>query len=253
MTARRPRADAQSADGIRIQKYLSRAGRASRREAEALMQSGRVRVNGVVVTELGVRVVPGRDVVEVDGERVDDRGASASTWIIFFKPVGVITTRRDPHGGATVYDVLPEELRALKYVGRLDKDAEGLLLLTDDGDAANRLAHPSGEVEREYWLEVAGTVGRPVVQQLLAGVELGDGPARAKRAAVIEAGPITSTMTVVLTEGRKREVRRMMSAVGHAVLKLRRVRFGSIRLGSLEPGGWRVLTDEERAKLLADT
>jgi 23S rRNA pseudouridine2605 synthase len=237
-------------EGVRIQKYLSRAGRASRREAERLMSEGRVRVNGAVVTELGVRVVPGRDVVEVDGERVEEEGPS--TWVVFHKPVGVLTTRRDPHGGATIYDVLPAELRRLKYVGRLDKDASGLLLLTDDGDAANRLAHPSGEIEREYRLEVAGTVGPAEIRQLLGGVELGDGPARAKRASVLDAGPVVSTMTIVLTEGRKREVRRMMSAIGHHVLELERVRFGPVRLGDLEPGAWRVLTDEEGAQLLAD-
>lgn len=238
-------------EGVRIQKFLSRAGRASRREAERLMVEGRVRVNGAVVTELGVRVVPGRDVVEVDGARVEDRPESA-TWIVFHKPVGVLTTRGDPHGGATIYDVLPAELRGLKYVGRLDKDAEGLLLLTDDGDAAHRLAHPSGEVEREYWLEVAGTVGAAEVCALLDGVELGDGPARAKRAVVLEAGPVTSTMTVVLTEGRKREVRRMMSTVGHHVLRLKRVRFGPVALRDLGPGTWRKLGDDERARLLAD-
>lgn len=237
-------------DGIRIQKYLSRAGRASRREAEQLMSEGRVRVNGAVVTELGVRVVPGRDVVEVDGERVHDARQATATWVVFHKPVGVLTTRRDPRGGATVYDVLPKQLRRLKYVGRLDKDAEGLLLLTDDGDAAHRLTHPSGEVEREYWLEVAGNVGGSEVARLLAGVELGDGPARAHRASVLEAGPVTSTMTIVLTEGRKREVRRMMSAIGHHVLRLKRVRFGPVRLRDLEAGAWRELRDEERERLL---
>ena len=239
-------------EGVRLQKYLSQAGRASRREAEQLMQAGRVRVNGAVVTEMGVRVLPGRDVVEVDGQRVAAPGATAA-WVVFHKPVGVLTTRRDPHGGATVYDVLPEELHRLKYVGRLDKDAEGLLLLTDDGDGAHRLAHPSGEIEREYWLEVAGTVGRDALAQLRGGVELGDGPARAKRVGLIEAGPVTSTLTLVLTEGRKREVRRMMSAVGHHVLRLKRIRFGSVRLGDLESGSWRALTDAERAELLADT
>jgi 23S rRNA pseudouridine2605 synthase len=236
-------------EGLRIQKYLSQAGRASRREAELLMHEGRVRVNGAIVMELGTRVVPGRDVIEVDGERVEPR-ASSATWIVFHKPVGVLTTRKDPHGGATVYDVLPPEVRGLKYVGRLDKDAEGLLLLTDDGDGAHRLAHPSGEVEREYWLEVAGTVGRQSIAELLAGVELGDGPARAHRAAVLQAGPLTSTMTVVLTEGRKREVRRMMSAVGHHVLRLKRVRFGPILLGDLEPGMYRALSAKERSELL---
>lgn len=214
------------------------------------MTEGRVRVNGRVVTELGVRVVPGRDVVEVDGQRVEDRGDAGSTWVAFHKPVGVLTTRRDPHGGTTVYDVLPAEIGRLKYVGRLDRDAAGLLLLTDDGDAAHRLQHPSGEVEREYRAEVAGAVGPDVLAHLLAGVELGDGPAKARRARVIDAGRITSTVTLVLTEGRKREVRRMMSAVGHPVLRLTRVRFGPVKLGDLEAGAWRPLTETERGRLL---
>jgi 23S rRNA pseudouridine2605 synthase len=236
-------------EGVRIQKYLSRAGRASRREAELLMQAGRVRVNGLVVTELGTRVLPGRDVVEVDGERVADAAGSAASWIAFYKPVGVLTTRGDPHGGANIYDVLPEDLRRLKYVGRLDKDAEGLLLMTDDGDAANALAHPRARVEREYWIEVAGKIGPPQVEQLLRGVDLEDGLARARRASVLDAGPIVSTMTVVLTEGRKREVRRMLDAIGHHVLKLRRVRFGPVSLGDLAPGAWRALDEEERRDL----
>lgn len=214
------------------------------------MAEGRVRVNGQVVTELGVRVVPGRDVVEVDGQPVVEREAEAATWIAFHKPPGVLTTRSDPHGGPTIYDVLPAELRRLKYVGRLDRDAQGLLLLTDDGDAAHTLQHPSGEVEREYQAEVAGTVGRDRIAELLAGVRLDDGIAKARRARVLEAGPVTSTVTLVLTEGRKREVRRMMSAVGHPVLKLTRVRFGTVELGGLEAGSWRPLTDHERERLL---
>ncbi|MEQ1857654.1 MAG: pseudouridine synthase, partial [Longimicrobiales bacterium] len=192
----------------------------------------------------------GQDVIDVDGKRVEDRAEAAATWVVFHKPLGVLTTRSDPHGGATIYDVLPPELKQLKYVGRLDKDAEGLLLLTDDGDAAHRLAHPSGEVEREYWIEVAGTVGPEVVRQLTEGVELGDGPARAHRATVLDAGPVVSTMTVVLTEGRKREVRRMMSAVGHHVLRLKRTRFGPVTLGDVESGTWRALRGEELAALL---
>src|SRR6185503_4185527 len=133
------------------------------------------------------------------------------------------------------YDVLPKDLARLKYVGRLDRDAEGLLLLTDDGDAAHRLQHPSGEVEREYRVEVAGTVERADVDRLVAGVELGDGPAAARRAELLEAGSITSKVSLVLTEGRKREVRRMMSAIGHPVLRLERVRFGPVQLGDLDP------------------
>lgn len=206
------------------------------------MAAGRVAVNGSVVTELGVRVDPGTDVVTVDGERV---GVAAKRWVVFHKPPGVLTTRTDPHGGTTIYDVLPEDLRGLRYVGRLDRDAEGLLLLTNDGELANVLAHPSGEVEREYWLEVAGRVDRETVNRLTGGVELDDGIARAVRARLLTAGDVTSRLTLVLAEGRKREVRRMLSAVGHPVMRLRRERFGPVRLGQLERGGWRELGEDE--------
>jgi 23S rRNA pseudouridine2605 synthase len=229
-------------EGVRLQKYLSRSGRAYRREAERLMQAGRVRVNGEVVSELGARVVPGRDVVELDGRRVE---VPPEVWIAFHKPPGVLTTRSDPHGGSTVYDLLPDELGGLRYVGRLDRDAEGLLLLTNDGEGAHRVQHPSGEIEREYRAEVAGTVQLEAIRQLVRGVLLEDGMAAARRAAVVEAGPVSSTIDLVLTEGRKREVRRMMGAVGHHVLRLRRTRFGPVRLGDLQPGGWRALAAEE--------
>lgn len=225
-------------DGQRLQKYISRSGRASRRQAEELMRAGRVRVNGVVAFEMGTRVVPGRDTVEVDGELLS---IPDTRWFAFHKPVGVLTTRSDPHGGTTVYDVLPEEFGDLRYVGRLDRDASGLILFTNDGEQAHRLQHPSGEVEREYELEVAGTVDGATIRMLLWGVELEDGPAVAKDAHLLRAGPVVSTLTLVLTEGRKREVRRMMSAVGHPVLKLARTRFGPIQLGDLKSGAWRKL------------
>jgi 23S rRNA pseudouridine2605 synthase len=233
-------------DGIRIQKYLSQAGKASRREAERLMQEGRVRVNGEVVIELGTRIDPDRDRVELNGELVTPE---PTRWIAFNKPPGVLTTRSDPHGGRTVYDVLPEELSGLTYVGRLDRDAEGLLLLTNDGALANRIQHPSGGVEREYWVEASGVVDQAAVRRLTTGVELEDGMARALRVRVLRAGPIVSHLTLVLTEGRKREVRRMMSEVGHAVLKLRRLRFGPVALGDLERGAWRPLSGQELAAL----
>jgi 23S rRNA pseudouridine2605 synthase len=229
-------------EGIRLQKYISRSGRASRREAEELMRAGRVRVNGEVASEMGIRVVPGVDRVEIDGEPL---GLSTARWVAFHKPVGVLTTRSDPHGGRTIYDVLPQELHELRYVGRLDKDAHGLLLLTNDGEEAHRLQHPSGEAEREYEVEVAGTVGPEAVRQLLQGVELDDGPAVARRVRILEAGPVVSRVALVLTEGRKREVRRMMGAVGHPVLKLCRTRFGRVRLGELASGQWRDLTKAE--------
>lgn len=206
------------------------------------MAAGRVTVNGAVVTELGTKVVADRDVVAVDGEPV---GSAATRWVAFNKPPGVLTTRSDPHGGETVYDRLPADQAGLRYVGRLDRDAEGLLLLTNDGDTAHALQHPSGEVEREYWLEVAGTVERPSLRMLLAGVDLDDGPARARRAELLEAGDVTSHLTLVIAEGRKREVRRMLSAVGHPVLRLRRTRYGPIVLGDLARGAWRELDGRE--------
>jgi 23S rRNA pseudouridine2605 synthase len=188
-------------EGVRIQKYLSQAGRASRREAERLMLEGRVRVNGSPVTELGARIDPGRDRVEVDGVLVRPE---APRWIAFHKPPGVLTTRGDPHGGTTIYDVLPPDMAGLSYVGRLDRDAEGLLLLTNDGDLAHAVQHPSGEVEREYWVEASGVVDGRVLRALTTGVELDDGIARARRARLLDAWPLISHVTLVLTEGRKR-------------------------------------------------
>jgi len=206
------------------------------------MRSGRVKVNGVVASAMGTRVVPGRDAVEVDGKPVTIPDVR---WIAFHKPVGVLTTRSDPHGGTTLYDVLPKALRQLRYVGRLDRDAAGLILLTNDGEQAHRLQHPSGELEREYEVEVAGRVSVETLRNLLRGVELDDGPAAARRAEILQVGPLVSRVRLVITEGRKREVRRMMSAVGHPVLKLSRVRFGPVALEGLEPGAWRGLTAKE--------
>jgi 23S rRNA pseudouridine2605 synthase len=226
---------------VRIQKVLSRAGVASRREAEALMLQGRVRVNGAVVTTLGTRVDPLRDRVELDGEPVEPERLR---WVAFHKPPGTLTTRDDPHGRRTVYDHLPDELASLGYVGRLDRDTEGLLLLSNDGDVVHRLLHPSGEVEREYRAEVEGRPGAEVLAGLEAGVQLEEGPARARRAWLVEKGP-PAVVGLVLTEGRKREVRRMLEAVKHPVRRLTRVRFGPIRLEGIEAGAWRELTDEE--------
>jgi 23S rRNA pseudouridine2605 synthase len=234
------------ADPIRLQKYLSRAGRASRREAERLILEGRVRINGTVVSELGTRVVSGRDMVELDGTRVD---LPEVRWLAYHKPAGVLTTRRDPHGGRTVYDALPEDVAGLRYVGRLDRDTTGLLLLTNDGDVANALQHPSGEVEREYQAMVVGEPDRATLRQLRSGVELEDGPARVRRAWVERGEEAWSVVGLVITEGRKREVRRLLEAVGHPVRELVRVRFGPIELGDLAVGAWRALSDDERSRL----
>ena len=206
------------------------------------MEAGRVRVNGEVVTELGTRVDPDADTVEVDGAVVR---RPPVRWILFHKPRGCLTTKRDPHGRTTVYDVLPDELRGLRYVGRLDQDTEGLLLLTNEGDAVHRLLHPSWEVEREYRATVEGRPSDETLTRLRSGVELDDGPARAAEARHVEDVGHGAVLALVLREGRKREVRRMCEAVGHPVTHLLRVRFGPVTLGSLPAGEWRDLTEEE--------
>jgi 23S rRNA pseudouridine2605 synthase len=234
---------------MRLQKYLSRAGVASRRAAEDMIRAGRVRINGAVVTEMGTKVDAG-DRVEVDGRAV---ALDRSRWIMLNKPIGHVTTRDDPEGRPTVYDLLPADLHGLYYVGRLDQDSEGLLLLTNDGDVANRLMHPSGEVDRVYLVDVVGVPTRRTLSQLLAGVELEDGPARAhgvelvrKQRATPGAGSEShARLRVVVREGRKREVRRIFDALGHPVRRLVRERLGPIALGDLRPGAWRELSTRE--------
>lgn len=227
---------------IRVQKYLSQAGVASRREAERLMDEGRVRVNGVVVTELGARVDPDRDLVEVDGERV---APAPVRWVAFHKPSGAVTSRRAQGGDKTIYDLLPKEHVGLHYVGRLDRETVGLLLLTNDGDVAQRLLHPEQAVEREYRVEVVGALSDQARSRLLRGVELEDGPARVARINVLKKSRKSTRVELVLLEGRKREVRRLCEAVGHPVIHLSRVRFGAVELGELQPGECRALTIEE--------
>ena len=234
--------------GIRIQKYLSRAGVASRREAEKLILQGRVRVNGTVVLTLGSKILPEEDRVEVDGRLV---GEARVRWILVHKPPGVVTTRSDPQGRPTVYGLLPKDLGELRYVGRLDQPTEGLLLLTNEGELVHRLTHPSYEVEREYEAWVKGVPKEDTLRRLQEGVELQDGPARATKVKVIRPLKGGTLLTLVLKEGRKREVRRLLEAVGHPVTRLSRVRFGPVRLGTLPAGEWRDLTNKELRALRA--
>ena len=233
--------------GERLQKFLARAGLASRRGAEGLIVSGRVRVNGRPATVLGTRVRPGRDEVLVDGVRVRP---GPVRWVMLNKPAGFLTTRRDDRGRATVYDLLPGSLGGLMHVGRLDRATEGLLLFTNDGEVANLLAHPGRRVEREYRAWVAGAPSSHALRRLVSGVKLEDGPARAVRARVVERrGPRGAVLQLVLAEGRKREVRRLCRAVGHPVRRLKRMRFGPIALAELVRGEWRELTAAEVAAL----
>jgi len=223
---------------MRLQKFLAQAGVASRRGAEALIAAGRVAVNGQPITVPGTNVDPEVDEVRVDGIPVRAR---AIEWLALHKPPGYVSTRHDPQGRRTLYDLLPAGLRHLFSVGRLDADSEGLILLTNDGDAAQRLLHPRYQVERDYEVEVAGTPDGAALQHLLDGVELEDGPARALRVRRLGLQRIELT----LREGRKREVRRMLAALGFPVRRLRRTRYGPVALGNLPPGQWRRLEPHE--------
>jgi len=207
-----------------------------------MILEGRVRVNGEIVKTLGTKVLPGKDTVELDGKVVKE---TAIRWVLLHKPRGALSTRRDPEGRQTIFDLLPPWAGDLRYVGRLDLLTEGLLLLTNEGETLHRLTHPSYEVEREYEVWVQDRPGQATVRRLLRGVELEDGVARAEQVEVKEKGREGTVISLVLREGRNREVRRLMEAVGLPVLRLRRVRFGPIRLGGLKPGVWRELTNKE--------
>lgn len=230
---------------MRLHRALARAGVASRRKIEQLIAERRVRVNGVEA-RIGQVVDPERDHVTVDG-RVVPLASVPETWIVLHKPAGVMTTRTDPQGRPTVFDLV-EDVPGLVYVGRLDYDTEGVLLLTTDGNAAHRLTHPSAAVEREYVATVRGDAPR-AVQRAREGVELHDGPVRPKEVRASPAGRDRWHLTVVITEGRKREVRRLCRALGLTVERLVRVRYGPVRLGRLGAGESRGLTARERAAL----
>jgi 23S rRNA pseudouridine2605 synthase len=229
--------DAEHADGIRLQKVLARAGFGSRRVCDDLIADGRVTVNGEIA-ELGRRVRVEGDKVEVDGVPVGVR--PGTVHYLLNKPAGVVTTASDTHGRPTVVELVPDEPRVFP-VGRLDADTEGLLLLTNDGDLAHRLTHPSFGVEKEYLAEVEGTPSRQALRRLREGVELDDGPTSPAKVSLRP----PHLLTIAIHEGRNRQVRRMCEAIGHPVRRLVRVRIGPIVERSLAPGAFRALTFEE--------
>jgi pseudouridine synthase len=226
----------------RLQRLLARAGYGSRRRCEELIVQGRVTLNGSVAT-LGDRADPVEDEVRVDGLEVNlDPNVK---YYAFHKPAGVVTTMRDPQGRPDIRGFVPEEGPRIFPVGRLDRDSEGLLLLTNDGDLANALTHPRFGVEKEYLAEVEGVPTPKHVGQLRRGVELEDGHARAKSARLAGRSGARGAVRLVMTEGRKREVRRLLAAIGLPVTRLVRVRVGAVRLGGLAPGELRELTHDE--------
>jgi 23S rRNA pseudouridine2605 synthase len=237
-------------EGVRLQKVLSQAGIASRRVAERMITDGRVEVDGRIVTELGTRVDPDTADIRVDGSRIvlDD----TMVYLAVNKPFGMHSTMSDDRGRPCIGDLIEHRVRGnrkLFHVGRLDADPEGLLLLTNDGELAHRLMHPSFEVPKTYLATVAGSVPRGLGKTLRSGVELEDGPVSVDDFAVVDAVPGKTLVRVTLHEGRKHIVRRMLDAVGFPVQALVRTDIGTVSLGEQRPGSIRVLTGKEVGEL----
>jgi 23S rRNA pseudouridine2605 synthase len=239
--------DVHDPDGVRLQKLLAAAGVGSRRTCENLIAAGRVEVDGQVVTELGVRVDPVRQTVHVDGERV--QLDESRLYLAFNKPLGVVSTMSDDLGRPSVGDYVMNRKERLFHVGRLDADTEGLLLLTNDGDLAHRLQHPAYGVPKTYLAQVPGPVARDVGKRLRAGIDLEDGPVKVDSFKLVDSAPGKALVEVILHEGRKHVVRRLLEAVGHPVITLVRTDVGPIHLGDLKPGRIRALSRDEVGKL----
>jgi pseudouridine synthase len=232
----------------RLNRFLSRSGIGSRRRADEIIAAGRVCVNGVPIEKLATQVDPDTDTVTVDGHRVQPQ-SGAAVWIVLNKARGTLTTRRDARGRETIFDRLPSEFAQLIPVGRLDYDTEGVILLTSDGDAANHLMHPRYQTERVYEAVVQGVPPARDLARLRQGIDLGDPtPARAE-AALSRSTKEGSVIRLILREGRKREVKRMMEAIGYPVIRLRRASFAGINARGLEPGQWRRLTEAEISRI----
>ena len=249
---RRPSAKAQSnpssgrGDGIRLNKYLAQAGVASRRYADELIARGKVRVNGKTVRELGTIVSIG-DKVDVSGTPVAVR--DEPTYLVVHKPVGVMTTMRDPQGRRTIVELVPKKLPRIVPVGRLDYDTAGVLLMTNDGDLANRLLHPRFGVDKTYRATIAGRLSAEDVKHLHDGVTLDEYKASGAKVRVVAVRGNASVVDITIHEGRNRQVRDMFEALGHPVQTLVRLRFGPVSLGDLPVGHTRALTPKELAAL----
>ena len=239
--------DVHDPDGVRLQKLLAAAGVGSRRACENLITSGRVEVDGHLVTELGVRINPDTATVHVDGSRV--QLDESRVYLAFNKPLGVVSTMSDDLGRPCVGDFVSNRKERLFHVGRLDADTEGLLLLTNDGDLAHRLQHPSFGVLKTYLAQIPGPVPRDLGKLLRAGIELEDGPVKVDSFKLVDSAPGKALVEIQLHEGRKHVVRRMLDAVGHPVITLVRTDVGPIKLGDLRSGRMRALNRPEIGQL----
>ena len=237
------------AEGIRLQKVLAAAGIGSRRHCEELIENGLVEVNGRTVTEQGRRVDPLTDVIRVDGARIPPPRRHA--YLMFHKPRGVVSTMDDPQGRSTISDYLGKRSKdGLFHVGRLDTPTEGLLLITNDGDFAQRMLHPSHEITKTYVVEVEGVIDNVTLRKLTRGVTLEDGPVRPDQVKLIPRGGPRTFVQVVLHEGRNRIVRRLFEVLGHPVRRLSRTAIGPVRIGQLKVGELRELSRDELGSLM---
>ncbi len=232
----------------RLQKIISHAGLASRRKAEEWILEGRVSVNGRVVVELGAKADPDRDAIKVNGRLVRAIGG-AFRYVLLNKPRGVVSTLSDPEGRRTVVDLLKGIKERVYPVGRLDLDSEGLLLLTNDGEMANRLMHPRHGVEKTYHVKAQGVLTEGEIERLSRGIPLEEGKTAPARIRKIRKTETNSWIEITIHEGRKRQVRRMVEKVGHTVLKLKRIRYAFLTPAGLPPGAFRVLTPGEVQRL----
>lgn len=242
-----PTIDVHDPKGTRLQKVLAAAGVGSRRACEMLITEGRVEVDGQVVSELGLRVDPLKQTIHVDGERVNFD--ESRVYLAFNKPAGVVTTMSDELGRLSIGDYVAGRPERLFHVGRLDADTEGLLILTNDGELAHRLQHPAHGVLKTYIAEIPGPVPKDLGKQLREGVKLDDGPVSVDSFKIVDSRPGKAIVEVILHEGRKHIVRRMLEHVGHPVLSLVRVQVGPITLGTTKSGRWRALSRPEIADL----
>jgi 23S rRNA pseudouridine2605 synthase len=242
--------NAHEPDGIRLQKVLASAGHGSRRACEGIISAGRVTVNGETVRELGTRVDPRTAVIHVDGLRL--QLDETVVTLALHKPAGVFSTMSDEQGRPDLSQYVANRTERLFHVGRLDAETEGLLLLTNDGELAHRLTHPSYEVAKTYVATVEGRVAKGLGRTLREGVELEDGPVRADGFTVLETSPNASLVEITLHEGRNHIVRRLLEEVGHPVTRLLRTEMGPIRLGHLKPGRTRVIEGTELGRLMSD-
>jgi 23S rRNA pseudouridine2605 synthase len=227
---------------VRLQKYMAEAGVASRRKCEELIMEGRVQVNGAVVTQLGTTVEPGRDIVVFNGKKLN---FEPKKYILFNKPPHVMCTSDDPQGRQTVQDYFKDLGLRLYTVGRLDYDTEGLLIVTNDGEFANALAHPRHNIDKTYYVVCRGAVSPQELITLRTGVRLEDGMTAPAKVRVIKNTPQTSQLLISIHEGRNRQVRRMFAALDHEVTFLRRENVGPLGLEGVAPGKWRELSEGE--------